>query len=349
MLAQTRDFLGWWAEQLGTLVPARWMQPAGAVGDAVILTLGNGGNAVIEAVVRKRGRTRSLGRFNLDDAGRAALRAAAAREGAGGAVILKLPRGALLETQLILPLAAERDLAGLLAVGMDRETPFAADEVYWDAAVVARDRAQRRLITRLSLVPRAPLAPLVDALAAAGLTPTAVAAATADSTAERLIALAHAAAPADTWRARVIPAMAAVCAVLALTAIGLPFLDQSTALSSVEAHIAQLQPAVDEVARLKRQIAGAGREVVAAERARVGDPLRALAAITAALPDDSYLVNLSIRSRKLSLNGRSTSAARLLAGLAGDPSFRAPTFAAPVTKPEGSGPESFVIDAEYAR
>src|SRR5262249_44571170 len=143
-----------------------------------------------------------------------------------------------------------------------------------------------------------------------------------------------------------LPAMAGLAAVLALVAIALPFVQQGTVRRSIEERIAALQPSVDEVARLRQRIAGGGGEAIAAERAKLGDPLKVLSAITDALPDDAHLTDFTLKNRKLALIGQSAAAARLLGALAANPTVKDPAFAAPVTKLEANKLEIFSITAE---
>jgi len=334
-------FLSWWGDQLRSLLPTELVGATAHDHDALVVTSEDGTNQV-EVALRKRGQTSRLGRFKLDAAGLRALKQACALPGRPNAIHLRLGPAFLLEKQLTLPLAAERELDRVLGFEMDRETPFTADEVYWDVAILERDRRQGRLRVLLSLVPRAPLADLVRDLAAADLAPTTLMPGLADGSV-RPIQLDHSGARTG---GRTVQIMAAAAALLALVAIALPFVKQQLAFRSVDDTIATLQPTVDEAARLRRQITGAGGEAIAAERAKLPNPLKVLAATTQALPDDTHLTDLSLKNRKLSLIGQSAAAARLLGALAADQTFKDPAFAAPVTKLEANRQEIFSITAE---
>ena len=341
-------FLSWWGEQLRALLPANLAAATPLDHDAILVTLVSGAQpelAEVELTVRRRGQSSRLGHFALDGKGLRALKQAATLPGRPGAVILRLGPAFLLEKQLILPIAAERELVRVLGFEMDRETPFAVDEVYWDAAILERDRRQGRLTVRLSLVPRAPLADLVRDLATANLEPT-VLAPQLPAGGSRPIALDHSGVRRGIWRGGPVPMLALAAAVLALIAITLPFARQLLALHAADASIAELQPSVDEAARLRRQITGGGGEAVAAARAQLANPLKVLAATTQALPDDTHLTDFSLKNRKLSLIGQSAAAARLLGALAADPGFKDPAFAAPVTKLEANQQEIFSITTE---
>lgn len=337
------DFFTWWGDQLRALLPTGLAGATPLDHDAILIAIGDAPD-LVEVAVRKRGQISRLGRFTLDPAGIRTMKQACALPGRPNAIVLRLAADFLLEKQLTLPLAAERDLDRVLGFEMDRETPFAIDEVYWDATILERDRRQGRLKVLLSLVPRAPLAELIQTLSAADLAPSMLAPVLADGSV-RPIQLDHS---ASRGSGRAVPLLATVAAVLALVAIALPFAKQALALHSADAAIAALQPTVDEAAQLRRQITGGGGEAIAAERAKLPNPLKVLAATTQALPDDTHLTDLSLKNHRLSLIGQSAAAARLLGALAADPTFKDPAFAAPVTKLEANRQEIFSIATEVA-
>src|SRR5579885_2372551 len=157
-------FLSWWLEQLAGLLPR-----PGA--DAVVISPVEplaGGVRSVAVGVRRRGRESPLGRFPL------AGELPGLPDLAGQPAVLRLAASDVLEKTLALPLAAERELDQALAFEMDRETPFTAEELYWNHVVAAVDRQNRRLSVRLSLLPKASLEPLLAALARRGITPTRV-------------------------------------------------------------------------------------------------------------------------------------------------------------------------------
>ena len=114
----------------------------------------------------------------------------------------------------------------------------------------------------------------------------------------------------------------------------MPVVRQELAIRAAERRVAAAKPGVALVDGLRRRLAAniSGTDLFAAESARVGNPLRALAAVTAALPDDTFLNNFSLRERTISLTGRSAAATRLIGTLASDPDLRDPAFDAPVTR-----------------
>jgi general secretion pathway protein L len=93
------------------------------------------------------------------------------------------------------------------------------------------------------------------------------------------------------------------------------------------------------------RLQGSG-DVLKKERTAAGDPLAALAALTAALPDDTYLTELQQQGHKVTFGGRSAAASRLIGAIAKSSELRNPVFVAPVTRVEATHQEVFSISAE---
>jgi general secretion pathway protein L len=86
-------------------------------------------------------------------------------------------------------------------------------------------------------------------------------------------------------------------------------------------------------------------DLIEKERDKAGRPIDVLAETTRILPDDTYLAELELQHRKLTLSGRSAAAARLIGKLAAA-GFQNPAFAAPVTRLEALHAEVFTLTAE---
>ena len=162
-----REFLSWWFGQLSELLPQGLRRSAVTAVDAMVIKpigpLGRG----IEAVsvgLRRNGRETPLGRFGLGATNLAELPRATGR-----ATVLRLGEQDVLGKTVTLPLAAERELDQVLGFEMDRETPFKAEEIYWNRRIERTDRQNGRLSVRLVLVPKVNLAPLLTALGQSGI------------------------------------------------------------------------------------------------------------------------------------------------------------------------------------
>ncbi len=363
-----RDALVWWSDQMLDLVPARFTRPDPSEAGALLVEPLPG---AVRLCLREAGAERVLETLPLavvvpalvePDADPAPLVDPADAEGFLRAmelalgpersvpVLLRLPATAVLRRDVTLPLAAEAGLDRVLAFEMDRLTPFSADELFFSSVVTGRDRAAGRLLVRLALLPRAPLRPVLSLLAAAGTEAQAIDVPAAPGEPSLRIPLAHEA-PVSARRQRFqLRAAFGACTALLLLAVVLPFVLQQMALDTAERRIAALQTPVHAVQALQNRInsGSAGALLVRAERARLGDTLSVLAAITTVLPDDSYLTDLALRRGELTISGQSPSAARLIPAISAVPAFTAPAFTAPVTRIEGQGQELFSIKAGIA-
>ena len=340
-----RQFLTWWFDQLLELVPARWRQRPGAWADALVLQLlpVAPGRRPEAALVRlRRGQAEDLGTVAVD-AGALVL----PRQGKRETLVLRAPPGSLLERSVTLPLAAERDPAGVLRFELDRLSPFTAEEVYWTWQQVRRNPERGEVQLSIALLPKVQVAPALETLRRTGAGPVMLEAACADG-GFRAFATAEDDTPGlRPWRRRLATGGAAVCAVLALLAMALPFAVQAWNAASLQAQLDALRPQMAEVDGLRRRIAGTGGpgNIIAAEQVRIGDVLATLATLTEVLPDDTHLTSLAMRQRRLDMIGQSAAAARLIGLLAASPQLRNAAFVAPVTRAEDAS-DLFAIRVE---
>ena len=342
-----RAFFSWWFGQLAELLPQGLRRTVLTAVDAMVIKpigpLGRG----IEAVaigLRRNGRETPLGRFGL-----AATDLAELPRKTGRTAVLRLSEQDVLGKTVTLPLAAERELEQVLGFEMDRETPFKAEEIYWNHQIDGVDRQNGRLSVRLVLLPKTNLAPLLTALGQFGIRPRRA------EIADGPDAGAYLPLEGDggrTHRAsdRLIWSAAVCCAILGVAAVVTPFVRQGRALASLDQQIAVGRTAAAEADSLRQEIdrLTGSADFVESERDKAGRPVAVLAAATRVLPDDTYLTEMELQKRKVTLTGRSAAAARLIGPLAADGSFRNPGFAAPVTRVEALHTELFTINAEVA-
>jgi general secretion pathway protein L len=340
------EALHWWAARMADLAPSGLARRQSVWANAVIVAAGEMAGSPATLLLRRNRQEMPLGHLVPATTTPEALRAMLNGHARDHAVLLRPPRGALLEKQLVLPIAAERGLGRVIGYEMNQVTPFEQDDVFWTWTVVQHDRARGRLHVRLSLVPKSGLAALLAALERAGLAPAALEAASAAGP-PRVIPLQQ-----ETqrlaWRRRARGFLAAGCGALALVAVALPFLLQSLAMSAVTDRIDAVRPQVAEVQALRKRIAAAsaGQDAIAAEGLRLGNALEVLAAVTQLLPDDTFLNDLALRERQLTITGQSAAAPKLIAGFASDPRFQNPGFTAPVTRNVAGGRDVFSVSAK---
>ncbi|MGH7029817.1 MAG: hypothetical protein ACREEZ_05270, partial [Stellaceae bacterium] len=310
-----RDFFGWWLGQLADLLPQHLRRSDPTAADATVITpliAPDGSVAEVAVGLRRGGKETLVGRF--------AIGASAPPElprSSGKPAVLRLGESEVLGKTLTLPLAAERELDQALAFEMDRETPFKAEELYWNHRVTAADRQSGRVSVRLLLIPKARLVPLLAFLRQTGLAP--VRAEIADGPdAGCWLPLDGDGRPAHPGASRLIKPAAVCCAALALAAILVPFARQSMTMAALDRELATGRSAAAEAAGLRREVRrlSGSADLVQKERDKVGQPLAVLAAATRVMPDDSFATEMELRQRKLTVSGRSAAAARLIGAFA---------------------------------
>lgn len=345
------DFLRWWVGQLAACLPEALRESAANQPAGVVVTLTSPPGmapATVEVTGPRRGRlapqskTVTLTGARSDD-----LRTALGPAGKTH-VTLRLPRGMLLQRDVVLPIAAERATRQVLEYELDRLTPFRAEDMLWDFEIASRDRARGRLHLRLTFAPLAPLASLLSTLGSVGTVPGLLEAdpSPAAPGQGRLRIKPHV--PGQSRRGGGPRTAWAICAALGIAVVAFPFVRQSLVLGAIEARIDALRPAVIEAEALRHRTAAAsaGDDIIQAERLRLGDPLRALAAATDALPDDTWVTDATLHQRKLTVTGQSQDAVRLIGRLSAEPALRNPSFTAPVTRSQAGRGDLFSIGME---
>lgn len=341
-----REFLLWWFGQLAELVPRRWRGSKDAIGDALVIVPTGpplGSIDTVDINLRRGGREAPLGRFAIS--GDALDRVPRL---AGIPTVLQLDSSEVLGKTLTLPLAAERQLEQVLEFEMDRETPFRAEELFWTYRVARRDRQTGHLLVRLLLLPRAKLESLFTALADIGLKPAWAEIVAGADQGSRVPLADHQGGPHGLVGRWPVWSAAAVCLLLAVGAVLVPFARQAMDFSNIEPRITADRESTAEAEKLRQEIDQLSGSIglIESERAKAGRPVAVLAALTRLLPDDTYLTEFIQQQRKVTLSGRSAAASRLIGVLAGDDLLRNPAFTAPVTRIEATRSEVFTITAE---
>jgi general secretion pathway protein L len=336
----------WWLERMRELVPPA-MRGRRRIQDAWIISIENSPEASVPTLrlsLRVAARESVSKQFVMDAAGIEAARAYLRKIHRRRPIAAQIPSSVLLERHVNLPMAAESDIGSILRYEMDRITPFGAEEVFWSWSVSRRDHQQRRVHVSICLVPKTALPTLTAALDALDARLAWLEVEAKGGT--RSIPVRHDIVPDRRRRWGQLLAAGGMGS-LAIIAVVLPFVLQGVARIQVEERIQALEPQMRLAEELRTRIINraSGAELEAAERARTGDLLAVLAAVTTALPDDTFLTDFGLRRRRLEISGQSRTAARLIGLLAASPGIRNPVFTASVTRAE-NGADVFAIQAE---
>ena len=337
-------FLAWWLDHLAQLLP-RWLRrPEFGRVDAIVIRPTAPLDCIINLTIfsRHNGKEALIGDFPARPDELKQVPPARGRP-----VILNVEHAELLEKTLVLPLAARSELDQVLSFEMDRETPFAADELYWNYSIENIDQSEGRVFIHLIMLPKDRLIPLLTILDQAGLHPNWVEVADVPSHRAFLPLDDHHGPPQHRSRLTLVGA-AICCITLALGAALIPFVRQQVELASLDGKIRVGQAIAAETDALRRKADQLLRSAafVRSAKEKSARPLEVLAAVTQLLPEDTYLTDIELRQRKLTLSGRSGCAARLIGVFAADSRFRNPSFAAPVTHIEAFRADIFTIIEE---
>ena len=245
-------------------------------------------------------------------------------------VVIRVPEEQALVQTLDLPLAAEPTLHQTLALAIDSQTPFRANQVVFDCRVLLRDRSAGRLTVEWVIIPRAVMNPAIEALKALGLEP--VRAEVVGAT-RRSVDLRSAGMRTSRWRsAEHAGALAVLAAGLAIAVVAVPIYQRQAQLGEVHRQIAAVKRDADTVTTLRSELdrivaengflAGLKRETPA---------LNTVDALSRLLPDDTWLVELHGAGRQVRIVGFAPSASRLIGMIEELGTFTNARFRSPVT------------------
>jgi len=312
-------FFAWWGHELASLLPARWRALLAERSDALLF-----GVAGRELVLWRSGGDSSveLGRVSLDEP--AEVQQATLKPLRGQADEADLRRFYCIDARrtlrrsISLPAAAEDNLRQVLAFEMDRQTPFKADQVYFDYIVAARSAAERNLQIELTVVPRAQLDAELAVLAASGTTLDGVDtwrdAPGGPRTGLNLL-------PADrrfkrkNLRLRMNLALAAAALVLLVTVMLLSLANRESALAAMQADVQKAGNDAKQVSQLRKTLQDTldGANFLSRKKRETPLMVDLLDDLTKRLPDDTYLERINVDDKnKIEMQGLSDDASKLI-------------------------------------
>ncbi|MEO5623331.1 MAG: PilN domain-containing protein [Dokdonella sp.] len=345
-------FFAWWGHELLACLPARWRALVSEKSESLLLDLRS--DEII--VWRERGATMHeyahiRRELPAETQGAEFRRLRAALDDPMARTVFCIPAERVLTRTLSLPVAAEENLRQVLGFEMDRQTPFKADQVYFDSRVLGHDASGRNAKVELVLIPRAQLDQELAALPAG--------AADLDGV--------------DSWRSapgagrhhtNLLPperrarrrnlrvplslGLGALAVILFVFNMDESLSNRASAVESMRAEVEKANTEAKQVAALKKTLADsiAGANFLT-ERKRKGPLTVALIEdLTKRLPKDAYLERLQIENKQVQLQGQAQEAAKLIGLLAASPCLGDPGFQGQVQPDPRTGKERFQINAD---
>lgn len=266
---------------------------------------------------------------------------------ASAVVDLEIPPALLLQRELSLPAQVQDRLGSVLGYELDRLTPFARSEVYYDATVLAAHQGQVRV--QLVVCRRDQVKPFLDRLKAAGMP------------VHRLVwpggwPRANLLPPAERPRRNqlkslVAPALFGLVLVFLALAMASPLWQAQQEREQLQQQLRQLRVQAEQVGALNDELTQAqAANAAVLERSRkaprMSDLLREL---TDLLPDETWIQTLNYNDGKVDMRGQSAQATDLIALLEQGPGISDVSFRSPVMQIAISGQERFHIAFSYSR
>jgi general secretion pathway protein L len=340
-------FFAWWGRSLAAWLPRRWRLALGldrgrlllqADGDAVQLRLQDGDG------VRDLAHVPGLATVDGD-----ALAALLSPELADLPRWLLLPAAAGLRRRLALPAAAAERLRDVVAFEIDRQTPFAAEAVAFDARLLGRHGGDGQLDAELVVVPRETLAAQLDALGplATSLAGIDVAGSDGPPLGVNLLPPAQRRQQLDPWHSW--NWVFGTVALLAFAITLWQLLDnRDRAAQALQARADREAVAARAVSLQRQQLVDLVEGRAFLDRMRNGRPtaIEVLDALARRLPDNTYLEKLAIENDRLLLIGLSSEASALVGRLEGARPWRSPALTGALQPDPRSGRDRFTLTAD---
>lgn len=263
-------------------------------------------------------------------------------------VELLLPEKQVLRRQLSLPMEVADNLQQVLGYQVSRLTPFSADKLYYDVAVIREGAADTPFEVELLAVPRAYVDPLVEQIEeASGLQVSRLA--VEGNEGANLFGSPRV--PTRWWRRLNRNSWLLIGVLLALLAATLaPVLKERQLVIERKHDITRLQADVEGLALTKETLEHdlSGLNQMVTRRVSQPSPTRIISEITQLMPDETYLTAFNIQKDTLTVNGVGKDAVDLIPLINSSALFESARFASPVSRSPQTGLDQFVITVHLA-
>jgi general secretion pathway protein L len=325
-LAQTPipRFWRWWSGELLSFLPPRWRDVL-AVEDACVVLQAHGeGFEVLAERAGVRAPLLSLVADEHED-WQSQLERGLDDSRRGQRRLLLMPSASLLRRSISLPAAALENLQAVLGFELDRQTPFKADQVYFDSRVLRQDAGAKQVHVELLVVPKQTLDSTLGKLG--GIAASLSAVDVLDASGQRLgVNLLPAERRASLPRTQPLIQAALLVASLVLVLFGLGQVvdNRVEAVEQMQAEVETQRERARVVSALRKQLddAAAAANFLAIQKQTQASMVLLLNELTRILPDDTFLERLSVSGSQVSITGFSSQATRLIGQLQDSPMLR---------------------------
>jgi general secretion pathway protein L len=345
-------FFRWWGSQLVACLPARWRGLVEERSQSLLIDLRQDEVIIWREHADRTNEYARIARTLAPDAQSAEFqRLRNAIDDPGVRTVLCIPAERVLQRNLTLPAAAEENIRQVLAFEMDRQTPFKADQIYFDSRVTGRDASGRNLLVELVLLPRAQLDQELSTLTTGASSLDGVDAWRGEpGGARRQINLlpAERRARHRDMRLPLNLGLAALVVVLLVVNMDESLTNREAAVESMRAEVDKSNTEARQVAALRKTLADsiAGANFLSDKKRNSPLTDALLDDLTRRLPEDTYLERLQIESGQVQLQGQSKEAAKLIAALSNSMCLGDPRLQGQIQPDPRTGKERFQITAD---
>ncbi len=348
------EFFGWWKDELLGCLPKAWRDQLRTPAAKVLLASDTEG----WHAARVRGdKVELTHRVDLTDP--AAVRRVlntleTHNDHPAEQRVLCLLANQVLRKRLSLPLAAEENLAQVLAFEMDRQTPFTAAQVYFDWQIVKRDVAQRQLLIDLTLVPKNVLDQALETAKPINVEFDGVDALVSRDQAKfdvrlgvNLLPEARRGASADGGariRWILIAGLLGLIGVIMMQSLQA----RKEALEALQERTANVQKKAMEAADLAKEVrnAIAAANFLVERKQKHPETVKVLLELTQLIPEDTFLERVTFVGKAVQIMGQSRSSDKLIAVLQKSKYMQNPQFQGVIQPDPSSGRERFNLQID---
>jgi general secretion pathway protein L len=309
-------FFRWWGRELAALVPPA-LRPINRPSARMLWVGVEPGMLVLWRLSGQK--LGEIGRVNLaeGDAVNHKIAFDALHNKAGaGPVGICLPSAQVLRREITLPLAAAENLPQVLGFELGRQTPFTANQAYYDQRLLREDRGANRLHVLLGVASRAVVDQGLSRLTDWGIAPQAIVVRDELESAGECLNLLPPGLRPKPSRARywLFAGMAAVTLALLAVLLAIPLWKKREVVIALQPVLTQAQRQAEAVDELKREQERLLAEYNFPAEHKLAAPAKValLEEVTRILPDDTWLQQLDIHSMEISMMGNTKSSSKLI-------------------------------------
>lgn len=341
-------FLRWWGGELTGMLPARlraWVRRGpdvlwlGASAGTVTLRRARSG-ATLAAIAPE---------LPVDVQRTEFARACAGIDPDDRRLLLVIPASQVLHRRLLMPAAAAADPRRVVGYELDRQTPFAPEQVYYDVAVSADAVPAGQVALDLYAAPRSEIDPLLERFTAIGAQPDAVDVQAADGTLAGIDLMPPGRRPRRVdRRRRVNLVLGLVCVLLAVLVLSQWLANRRAALTEMQDEVQAMRAKATQSEQLRAQLSGAlaASKFLVKRKAENPSALVVLDDLTRRLPPNAWLDVLALDdSGGLDIKGEAAKAAALVDTLSSSKLLQEPKLQGVIQPDPATGKERFELVA----